>query len=91
MAEGTSTKSYDKTYSKVKCPRCQNDVDECELLEVKELPCKHYCHSVCLVIYHGQGKEAHCSCGHRIPGDWLKKTVDEIKAELAQFGIYYFY
>ena len=27
-------------------------------------------------------EEAYCSCGRRIPGDWLKKTVDEIKEQI---------
>ena len=94
MAEGTSTKSYDKTYRKGKCVRCRNDLYECESLDVKELPCKHYCHSVCLVnlkegFFEWNGEEAYCSCGRRIPRDWLKKTVDEIIVRSAQFGIYY--
>ena len=35
-----------------------------------------------MVLFHEEeGEEAYCSCGHRIPRDWLKKTVDEIKEQ----------
>ena len=74
---------------KGKCVRCRNNFVEHELVEVKELPCKHYCHSSCLVVFHEEGKEAYCSCGRRIPRDWLKKTVDEFIGRMTQFGIYY--
>ena len=74
---------------KGKCVKCSNDLYECESLDIKELPCKHYCHSVCLVLIQEEGEEAYCSCGRRIPRDWLKKTVDEIIVRSAQFGIYY--
>ena len=67
---------------KGKCVRCSNDMVECESVEVKELPCKHYCHSLCLVSFHEEGEEAYCSCGRRIPSDWLKVTVYEIKEQL---------
>ena len=33
------------------------------------------------VISWGRGEEAYCSCRRRIPRDWLKKTVDEIKEQ----------
>ena len=74
---------------KGKCVKCSNDLHECESIDVKELSCKHYCHSVCLVLIHEEGEEAYCSCRCRIPRDWLKKTVDEIIVRSAQFGIYY--
>ena len=72
-----------------KCVKCLNNLCECESVEVKELPCKHYCHSLCLVSFHEEGEEAYCSCGCRIPRDWLKKTVDEFIGWMAQCGIYY--
>ena len=75
---------------KGKCAYCSRDMVERELLGIKELPCKHYCHSRCLVFIQENGEEAYCSCGCRIPSDWLKKTVDEYKDRMAQFGIYYF-
>ena len=65
-----------------KCVRCSRDLFECKSKEVKELPCKHYCHSSCMVLFHEEeGEEAYCSCGHRIPRDLLKKTMDEIKEQ----------
>ena len=70
---------------KGECARCSSDLSECMSKEVKELPCKHYCHSSCLILFHEdewEGEEAYCSCGHRIPSDWLKKTVDEIKEHM---------
>ena len=81
-----------------KCAKCKQCLSECELVEVKELPCKHYCHSCCLVFiqeeleeayFREEGEEAYCSCRCRIPTNWLKKTVDEFKGRMAQFGIYY--
>ena len=70
---------------KGKCVRCSHGLFECKSKAVKELPCKHYCHSSCMVVlFHEdeeEGEEAYCSCGHRIPRDWLKKTVDEIKEQ----------
>ena len=69
---------------KGKCVRCSRDLFECKSKDVKKLPCKHYCHSLCIVFLHEQeeeGEPAHCSCRHRIPRDWLKKTVDEIKEQ----------
>ena len=72
-----------------KCVKCLNNLCECELVEVKELPCKYNSHSKCLVFIQEKGEEAYCSCGCKIPSDWLKKTVDEFKDRMAQFGIYY--
>ena len=69
---------------KGKCVRCSRDLSECKSKEVKELPCKHYCHSSYMVLFHEdeeEGEEAYCPCGHRIPVDWLQKTVDEIKEQ----------
>ena len=68
---------------KGKCLRCQHGLFECNSKEVKELPCKHYCHSSCMVFHEDEeeGEEAYCSCGRRISRDWLKKTVDEIKEQ----------
>ena len=57
---------------------------ECKSKDVKELPCKYYCHSLCIVLLHEEeeeGEAAYCPCGHRIPRDWLKKTADEIKEQ----------
>ena len=35
-----------------------------------------------MVLFHEEeGEEAHCSCGCRIPRDWVRKTVDEIKEQ----------
>ena len=81
-----------------KCVKCLNNMVEHESLAVKELPCKHYSHSHCLVFiqeefeeayFHEEGEEAYCSCRCRIPKDWLKITVDEFKDIMAQSGIYY--
>ena len=69
---------------KGKCVRCSHDLFECKSKEVKELPCKHYCHSSCMVLFYEdeeEGEEAYCSCRRRIPRHWLKKTVDEIKEQ----------
>ena len=68
---------------KGKCARCSHDFYERESLAVKELPCRHYCHSLCVVLlYVIKWEEASCLCGSKIPSDWLKKTVDEIKEQL---------
>ena len=77
---------------KGKCVRCSRDLFECKSKDVKKLPCKHYCYTLCIVFLHEEveeGEEAYCSCAHRIPRDWLKKTVDEIIVRSAQFLIYY--
>ena len=69
---------------KGKCVRCSHSLFECKSKEVKELPCKHYSHSSCMVLFYEdeeEGEEAYCSCGCRIPRDWLKSTVDEIKEQ----------
>ena len=67
---------------KGKCARCSRDFFECKLKEVKELPCKHYSHSSCMVLFYEiWWEEAYCSYRCRIPSDWLKKTVDEIKEQ----------
>ena len=69
---------------KGKCANCQHGLFECKSKEVKELPCKHDCHSSCIVLLHEdeeEGEQAYCPCGHRIPVDWLQKTVDEIKEQ----------
>ena len=34
-----------------------------------------------LVDKEDEEEEAYCSCRRRIPKDWLKKTVDEIKEQ----------
>ena len=62
-----------------KCVKCLNNMVERKSLAVKELPCKHYSHSRCLVFIQEKEEEAYCSCGCRIPSNWLKKTVDEFK------------
>ena len=68
---------------KGKCAYCSCDFYEHESMAVKELPCRHYCHSLCVVLlYEIEWEEAHCSCGYGIPSDWLKKTVDEIKEQI---------
>ena len=69
---------------KGKCANCQRGLFECKSKEVKELPCKHYCHSSCIVLLYEdeeEGEVAYCPCGCRIPVDWLQKTVDEIKEQ----------
>ena len=35
-----------------------------------------------VLFYEIEWEEVHCSCGYRIPSDWLKKTVDEIQEQL---------
>ena len=66
---------------KGKCADCQHGLFECKSKVVKELPCKHYCHSSCIVLLHEE-EEAYCPrCGHKIPRDWLEKTVDEIEEQ----------
>ena len=68
---------------KGKCAYCSCDFYERESLPVKELPCRHYCHSLCMVLFYEiEWEEARCSCGYGIPSDWLKRTVDEIKEQL---------
>ena len=68
---------------KGKCAYCSHDFYERESMAVKELPCRHYCHSLCMVLlYEIEWEEARCSCGYGIPSDWLKKTVDEIKEQI---------
>ena len=66
---------------KGKCARYSSDWLECKSKEVKELPCKHYCHSLCVVLFYEiEWEEACCLvCRSRIPSDWLKKTVEEIR------------
>ena len=68
---------------KGKCAYCSCNFYECELMTVKELPCRHYCHSLCMVLlYEIEWEEVRCSCGYGIPSDWLKKSVDEIKEQI---------
>ena len=68
---------------KGKCAYYACDFYERESLPVKELPCRHYCHSLCVVLFYEiEWEEVHCSCGYGIPSNWLKKTVDEIKEQL---------
>ena len=71
---GTVTSDRD---GKGRCARCLCDLFERESKEVKELPCKHYCHSSCMVLFYEIEWEdgvAYCRCGSKIPSDWLKKT-----------------
>ena len=78
---GTATSDRD---GKGKCARCLCDLFECESKEVKELLCKHYCQSSCMVLlYEIEWEEAYCQCRSEIPSNWLKKTVDEIKEHMA--------
>ena len=68
---------------KGKCAYCSHDFYELEWMAVKELPCRHYCHSLCVVLlYEIEWEEARCSCRYGIPSNWLKKTVDEIKEQI---------
>ena len=70
--------------SKGKCVKCQCGLFECKSKKVKELPCKHYCHPLCIVLLYEEdeeGEAAYCSCRRRVPRDWLKKTADEIKEQ----------
>ena len=68
---------------KGKCTNCDGGLFECMSKEVKELPCKHYCHSSCIVLLHEREEKEVCCprCGCKIPRDWLKKTVDEIEEQ----------
>ena len=69
---------------KGKCVQCQRDLLECKSKEVKKLPCKHYCHSLCIVSLHEEEEkeEQACGqCGHRIHSHWLNTTVDDIKEQ----------
>ena len=66
---------------KGKCAYWSHEFFEHESLAVKELPCNHYCHSLCVVLFY-EWEEAYCLCGSKIPSNWLKKTVDEIKEQL---------
>ena len=47
-------------------------------MAVKKLPCKHYCHSSCIVALPQDYKEDGCCprCGHKIHRDWLKETLE---------------
>ena len=69
---------------KGKCAQCQHDLLECKSKEVKKLPCKHYCHSLCIVSLHEEeeNEERACGqCGRRIHNHWLNTTVDDIKEQ----------
>ena len=67
---------------KGKSLRCSHDLFECKSKEVKKLPCKHYCHSLCIISLHEEEEEKACSqCGHSIHNDWLRTTVDDIKEQ----------
>ena len=48
-------------------------------MAVKKLPCKHYCHSSCIVALPQDYKEDGCCprCGHKIHRDWLKETLEQ--------------
>ena len=48
-------------------------------MAVKKLPCRHYCHSSCIVALPQDYKEDGCcpSCGHKIHRDWLKETLEQ--------------
>ena len=48
-------------------------------MAVKELPCKHYCHSSCIVALPQDYKENGCCprCGHKIHRDWLKENLEQ--------------
>ena len=68
---------------KGKCVRCSHDLFECKSKEVKKLPCKHYCHSLCIVSLHEEEEEEKAcgQCGHSIHSHWLRTTVDDIKEQ----------
>ena len=65
---------------KGKCVRCSHDLFECNLKEVKNLPCKHYCHSLFIVSLHEEEEEEK-ACGHSIHSHWLRTTMDDIKEQ----------
>ena len=53
-------------------------------MEVKKLPCNHYCHSSCIVALPNEWgskyyKEDGCCprCGYKIHRDWLKETLEQ--------------
>ena len=68
---------------KGKCVRCSHDLFECKSKEVKKLPCKHYCHSLCIVSLHEEEEEEKAcgQCRHSIHSHWLRTTVDDIKEQ----------
>ena len=64
----TATSDRDE---KGKCARCSSDLFECQSKEVKQLPCKHYCHLLCVVLFYEiEWEEAYCSCdiGYLVTG-----------------------
>ena len=71
----SATSDRDGKGKKGKCAYCGREFVEHETLAVKELPCNHYCHLLCVVLlYEIKWEEASCLCGSKIPSDWLKKT-----------------
>ena len=49
---------------KGKCVRYSRDLFKCKSKEVKELPCKHYCHSSCMVLFHEDEEEGKRHIAH---------------------------
>ena len=65
------------------CVQCQRGLFEWSM-EVKKLPCKHYCHSSCIVALPNEWgskyykEDGWCPrCGHKIHRDWPKETLEQ--------------
>ena len=68
---------------KVKCVQCERGLFEWSMA-VKKLPCKHYCHSSCIVALPTDWGDTHYKeggccprCGYKIHRDWLKETLEQ--------------